>query len=380
MKKIIAITLTVIMLMTALPLNSFALFSKLPVVTDIELTTEDPIYCSMIKSELENLYEYEQEIGEALDEEDYQFDICYHLNDYIFEVQFNDGTILTLNEDYYEADDYSITIYAVVDAREAVEAFENGETTVPLDLYAELEGIYKQSESEVFSTEISIQECYYKDIRYISGLPEVIGEYDYWLDLTGCKFEVTYFDGSKKTVEVTEDEEYNDYYIDDNYLSFQIDTDEGLIEFYCYDAECTAEINIIRYPFSDIYFLDTVHSKETGALESFEYEILMKDGSTKTFEVNSIEYITPEDIEQAPYAVVGQIEGYDIILTSETEVELVSPAIMYVYDEIRIGDTGVSDALFSVYEEESTNIIRDFLERIVNAFRRLLDFIRNIFA
>lgn len=384
MKKLIAITLTAIMLMTVLPLNSFALFGKLPVVTDIKLTTEDPIYYSLIKSELESLYEYEQESGETLKEEDFQFDICYHLDDYTFDVQFKDGTSLTLTEDYYEADDYSMTIYALVDAREVIKAFENGETTVPLELYAELEGMYKQSESEVFSSEISIQESYFKEIRYISGLPEAIGEYDYWVDLAGCKFEVTYYDGSKEILEVEVDE-YDDYLIDGKTLYFDIiveedDTDKGLIDFYCYDAECTAEINLIRYSFSGIYFLDIIRSEETGDIESFEYEIVMKDGSTKTFTVDNIEYITPEDIEEPPYAIVGQIDGYDIILTTATEVELVSPSIVYIVDEIRIGDTGVSDTTGIILEEESTNPIRAFLERIVNAFRRLLDFIRNLFA
>lgn len=381
MKKITAIILTVIMLMTVLPLNSFAFFgSKLPEVKNIVFESNDPIYCSLLKEDLEYLEDYAKENEETLEDADYIFDICYQLYDYNITVEFTDGKKLELTEDYYETDDYQITVYAETDIREAISAFEKGEKTVPLKVYAEINNYFKETVSKEFSAQINIQECYFKEIKYISGLPESISENKYWLDLAGCKFEVTYFDGTKKTVEIPLDEESYFYEIDEQTLSCRIDAENSRIVFNCFDAEFFADIDIISYPFSDIVITDFSHSKETGLLENLSYEIIMKDDSTKAFTVDSIEYIFPEDPEEAPYAVVGQIEGFDIIVRTEVEILEVSPSIMIVSDELSIEGADLNDFNTNVYREEINNPIVNFLMKLINSFRKIADFIRSLFS
>lgn len=380
MKKLTAIILTVIMLMTILPLNSFALFSKLPTVKSISFKTEDPIYYSELKKAFDAVLNYAEEEQRDPEDEELFYDICHHLNDYVVTLKFTDGTSLTLTEDYYECDDYEITIWAEVNLLEATEAYEHGATTVPVYVYANIYNNYKDYYSEKVTIDFAVAERYFKSIEYISGLPEEISENDNFLDLNGYKFKVTYVDGTEKTVVLEEDENY-DFNIDNHYVSYDIDSDNKKVIFSCFDVECSVDINIIDYPFSNILITDTVHNFTTGILESIEYEIYMDDGSVKTFTAEGFEFITPDDPEDFPYAIIGQIEGYNIILINDVVIEETYPSTIYVFDSIEIEGTGIYDYIYSEYEDESkTNPIRAFLAKLVNAFYRLVDFIRNLFA
>lgn len=379
MKKLLAITLSVIMLMTAFPLSSFALFGKLPEVESITFETDDPIYYSTLKEDLDSLEEYAEFSGEELAEEYYLYDIFWQLNDYEITLTFTDGTSLVLNEDIYETESYEIWVYADVDIREAVAAFENGEKTVPVEIYAIVENDYKESRSESIIENLTIQERCFTSIEYISGLPEAIGEFTYDLDLTGYKFKVTYFDGTEELVELQPDE-YYDFLIDGKYLSHDIDTENQKIIFECFDAECEVDINVIEYPFSDIYFISCSRDMSTHLITAIECEVYMKDDSVETITADDITYIVPDDPEEAPYAVIGQVAGYDVILTTMVDIDETYPSSIHIFDVIDIGGTGVYTTNYESYIDENINPVMAFLMRLVSAFYRIVDFIKGLFA
>ena len=378
MKKLLAITLTVIMLMTILPLNSFALFSKLPEVENITFETDDPIYYSELKKELNSILKDAEENEYEPDDEVLIYDICHHLNDYEITLEFKDGTSLTINEDVYVGSDYDVTVWAEVNIFEATVAFETGATTVPVDVYAYIENDYKDYTSDTFTVDFDITECYFKSIEYISGLPEEISEFAHYLELDGYKFKVTYPDGTEKTVVLEDDEDYG-FNIDGKYVGHDIDVENRKVIFSCFDAECSADVNIIDYPFYAISIISYSSDFETGMLERIEYEIYMDDDTTESFVCNNIEYIYPDD--DAPYAVVGNISGHDIIVRNEREIDQTYPTTIIDYIEIEIDGTEVADYLLSFNEEaESTNPVRAFLTRLINAFYRIVDFLRNLFT
>ncbi len=380
MKKILAIALTVIMLMTALPFSSFALFSKLPKVKNIIFETDDPIYYSALKKDLDDLYKHAEEYDYELEDIDFIYDICHHLNDYEITLEFTDGTSITIDEDVYSTESYDITVWAEVDMREATAAFETGATTVPVDVYAYIENDYKDYTSDTFTVDFDIAECYFREIEYISGLPDEISEFEDHLDLDGYKFKVTYADGTEKTVVLEDDEEYG-YNIDGKYVISELDVENKKVKFFCFDAECSGEANIIDYPFYSLSITSYTHNLETGALESIEFEVYMDDDSTKTYICNDIEYIVSDDPTEIPYAVVGQIEGLNIILRSDVSIEETYPPTMYVYDEIVIEGTDIYDSVGSIYEEPgSSNPIRAFFAKLVSVFYRIVAFIRNLLA
>lgn len=381
MKKILAIALTVIMLMTALPFSSFALFSKLPKVKNIIFETDDPIYYSALKKDLDDLYKHAEEYDYELEDIDFIYDICHHLNDYEITLEFTDGTSITIDEDVYSTESYDITIWAEVDMREATAAFEKGATAVPVSVYAYLEDDdFRDYESDKFTVSFDIAECYFREIEYISGLPDEISEFEDHLDLDGYKFKVTYADGTEKTVVLEDDEEYG-YNIDGKYIISELDVENKKVKFFCFDAECSGEANIIDYPFYSLSITSYTHNLETGALESIEFEVYMDDDSTKTYICNDIEYIVSDDPTEIPYAIVGQIEGLNIILRSDVSIEETYPPTMYVYDEIVIEGTDIYDSVGSIYEGPgSSNPIRAFFAKLVSVFYRIVAFIRNLLA
>ncbi len=378
MKKLIAITLTVIMLMTALPFNSFALFSKLPKVKNITFETDDPIYYSILKAQLEDLYEQVEEDGELFYEDFFLTDICYHLDDYEITLEYTNGTSETIDTDMYYGDDYDITVFAEVDLEDAVAAVEAGATSLPVSVYAYIDNEYNSYESDKYIIDFDVADSYFKEIEYVSGLPEEISEFEYNLDLTGYKFKVTYADGTEKTV-VLESNEDGDFLIDGKYIYCDIDVENQEVDFECFDAKCSADANIIDYPFYNIYILD-YSLDEDGYLNSIVYEIYFDDETSETFTVEDVTLVFPEEEYESPYAVVGQISGLDIIVRSDVEIIETDPQIIYNFISIEIDGTDVMDSMMEYTEGESTNPIRAFLIRLVNAFYRIVDFFRNLFA
>lgn len=381
MKKLLAIILTILTLMTVMPLSSFAA-AKLPKIEAVTFTANAPIFYSRMVDNLEWLEEWEEIYGELPTEDDYLYDICYDVGDYDITVKLNDGSTIVFEsgEDYYECDEYTIVVYALVDCREAVTAFEKGEKNVPVTVHAGINDDYNEIESPRFETTVEIEECFIKELKYLSGLPEEIPEDAFDIDLSDVKFEVTYADGSKETLGVTyETDEYGDfiYYLSGRNLYCYFGEEEGTVEFECFDAKCITSANIKYHPFDDIYILDTVYS-DIGELEYIEYAIYYKDGSTEEFVCTDFDFEYDEDYEYN-YAYINSVDGYDIkIIHYYENYEGVNET--FVETEISIEGTQYSDWTYDYISHEEESFFKKLLNKIADFFERFAAFLRNLLA
>ena len=207
MKKTLSILLTVLLLLSAFSVQSFAVlgFDKIESVEVVSLE----------RFSLKSIYDYIDcfEEGATLEGEDREYMLYSTLD-----VTISSGEVITVPENdngYSVNGKRTVAGYAWVDVYEVIEAAENGSYTVPLYIETALfSSVDVMLDRKTVTQEISFPEKIVKSLTLVSGtvkfyeyMEETYHEGDdslFYLgsDLDKLRFDIVYDDGSKVRADV----------------------------------------------------------------------------------------------------------------------------------------------------------------------------------
>lgn len=313
MKKTIALILAVIMLLSAVPMQSFAAFDwLLPEAVKIEVLDNTPIsnkYVQYIASdeEMPDTFNYGLNVGV----------------DSRYKIHLSNGR--TLEVDNYELVGTDLLsgvlgsgVFLYVNSKECAEAVAEGKSTVKVSVSVYLYYTNNTIKSYHFETEKPIVEEIVKDVRLLDSMPEHYSKTIPAADFIGKRFEVEYADGRKEILTVTKDSEFGDYHLgneifyvwygENSYkdeLTGETVYYEGL-EFDYIDANIVLDRKFIPCPYSGIEITDHKINGKAGLTE-LTYKLSYKDGRVLEKTCTFTEPVTTE-----AYAVIDTVDGYDV--------------------------------------------------------------------
>lgn len=316
MEKALSFILAVIMLLTAVPVQSFALFDNLnPTVVKVEFADDLPISNQHVQNESRYMGGIDKTIVSGLGGS-YMYD---------YKVYLSNGKVLEAEDGYYEEKWPLInrirycSVVLMVSPTECEEAIAQGKETVTAEVMVML--AVKDDAVVPFEAELekAIIPEMVKDVRLLDPMPEINEDYDLTACFEGKKFEVEYSDGEKKvyTLEKKETEYGEEFFFGDEPLYIWSDTesyeDELTGEKGCaeriyieyIDASIAFYEKKIPSPFEKIEILD--HTIGKDGVNGVSYRITYKDGrtveNTKTFDAVK---------EADGYVVIDNIDGNDV--------------------------------------------------------------------
>ncbi len=386
LKKLLAITLTVLMLMPFASLYGSALSLRAPSVRAVEFTDNWRAAFSIkeimryLREEAEYYFD-EDDIKDMTDDEIYELikqeiDYASPFEDFAFytykipgvKISMSDGgEFITDDEGYIEySEKYFIEFYYEIAFEDFSEAYESYSATVPVTVTVvvgapKLFGGYDYEEY-ILKTEAPLIECFIKKMTYVSGRPQQMYVGAGNIDIEGMKYDVTYYDGTKKRVTIEKEIRTNEYYNSiDNYIYYSIDgievsaydyfedededyewgsdkniPDKGIIELTFMDQ---TKVFAVKYadvfsPFEDIT-LDSYEYGKTG-LESISYTITYRDGETQSFdkqftfedsdyylqEVYGVDFIDGFDVDITDFPMIEDVDDYESVYVCVSVAEL----------------------------------------------------------
>lgn len=379
MKKTISLILAAIMIISAVPIQSLAIFDWFyPTVEKVEFSDNTPVSNKNVQS-----YEF---YLEHLD-----FIPVYGMGgsyDYTYKVYFSNGVVVDVVDnyiDYRENPDLlrcrveAISIFANVDPAECQKAVDEGKSTIKVDIGVETrtrKGEYKLYE---FEMEKEIVPEIVKDISLADTMPESYDKDEPTLAFIGKKFEVEYSDGRKEIYTLEDKGDYNYslggepvglWYGEDEYIDEATGETvyyEGLSIYYI-DTNSVIEKKLIPCPYENFEVLDHKFDGK-GHLTGLTYRITYKDGNTLEKTLTFEDGLTNDEVK-----VIDTVDGNDIAAlygvsdyTYWLDVYL-GHDIWEMYDNIEGDATDVCDC--RCHKESALDIILTmFLTRIWEIFR-----------
>ena len=398
MKKIIAVVLTVIMLISVSPIQSYAFTIKLPTVKsvkfldDIAVSRKDIEYHKEQADEnIEEYIEYYKEwygedisaddVAEFMGFESVEELYNYSLDDYGYTVEatLSDGTVheIDVYQGHSDIDRYTtVLIWAEVKYTDYLAAVEADEDVIPVTVYCEvyssISGIGKSSE---FTLEKDFINCIVKKIAPKNTLSKTYYEDSYIPDLEGESFIVTYADGSKKTYKAEFDVEEGEYMLGGEPLWTFADEDKAYIWYYdaLYEYTCTP----VESPYEKIEISDYTLTEEEG-LTSITLKITKKNGKTDKV-VADLTDILDEDEFYPYYEGVVFYDTYIIYVYSDeiADWESKNPVVTGVELTAEMGDIYSEGVVVEYYEapvgkKDAATVIEDVLAFILIRFFEII--------
>ncbi len=397
-KKILAVAIAVIMLMSAVSFNSFAAldFLKAPEVESVAFTDSQSLSLKDFQLYRDSMDEIMNEYGDLFENftDDstihdylYSYRLDYSSVDHNVEITMSDGTkaSASVQDGYVDLNKvYRVEVYAYVPYDKFVEASESGadtvDVTVETSVYSNLLGRYTQEEPKAFTLEKSLTDCFVKSISEISGVPsEICADGDYYC-LDGAEFLVEYADGRKEnyTVKTEFGELFPTYKLGDSKLG--VYDEEGKLYIQYLDEMIEKEITYVEEPFESIKITDCVYDAENLVLSSLSYTIEWKDGRKESYTYAP----SAAGMTVLLSEIVERVDGFYVYVDSmpfETDFE--SGDINY--DKIKI-TVSVGSELSDSYEMDSPyakplntlTSIAKFFSGIISVFRNIISFLLNI--
>lgn len=316
-KQIFSLILAILMLVTAVPLQSFAAFDFFyPTVDKIE-------YAKDVKP-----LSYKEIFALSKESDD---GYVYNSFDTGYNVYFSDGK-------KFENVNYSIighkgveaiVLTEVINVAECTEAINQGKTTVNVDVNVSVAYRGRPTVYKTFTLERPIVKEFVKNITFVDTLPEIKeDDYNINFNFVGKKFEIEYADGTKKVAAVEETEFdflldgesisiYNrDSYYYDDVTGEKIYYTGITVEFMDEKIIIDKQEHICNY--SSIEISDYSFNNE-GKLASITYRLTHKDGNVIE-KTNTIDEGVKADTFDG--TIIDIIDGYDVKVNV-----YVSPAI-----------------------------------------------------
>ena len=367
LKKALSVILVAVMLISAVPMNGFALFDWIwPKVVKVELVNNVPLSNKHIQN-LDSWY------GTT---DAYLYDIG--AENQIYKLYLSNGkTIEVDNYELYGTDLLSGVLYAgvttSVNKEECAKAIAEGRNKVNVKVTAVVYYLNDNFRLYSFDMEKEIVDEIVKDVKLIDPMPESINYDNPEESFVGKKFEVEYADGRKETL-TFEDVGDSGYFLGEENISiwygeyaYKDDiTGENVyyegLEFWYLDTLVILERKFLDNPYSTLEITDyKVNGK--GGITELTYKLTYKDGTIIEKNCMFDKAITYNAGENA---VIDTVDGNNITVWINSSTDS-----YYVYAEIgckvwKIGSSVVS------YDVQSFCDCRchkeGFLNAIVNAF------------
>lgn len=348
MKKTLSLILAVIMILTAVPMQSFALFDDFyPTVEKIEIIDNIPISNKYVQNNA--LYMGDTIVTSII----YGMDGSYN---YDYRIYLSNGKVIETKDSYYEESkpllnritDCSVVLS--VNPEDCAKAIAEGKSTVGVEAFVVVN--YTNDSVKMFSFELekAIVPEIVKEVRLADTMPENFDKDFPENDFVGKKFEVEYADGRKEThILEKKDGDFN-YCLGTEPVSLWYGEDcyndavtgekiyyKGLDIIYIDDVSAI-ERELLPCPYEKIEVLDTEFNGK-GRMMSLTYKITYKDARTLektcTFE---------DGIGYENFAVIDTVDGYDITVYFYT-TEIFSVVDVYLGCDIwEIGYHSMIDA------------------------------------
>ena len=287
MKKILALILVVLMFVTAMPLQSFALTLKPLKITGVEFANDNPISMKYVAANSWNgtasLYSYDN------------LYLNYNEKFYDFYVYFSDGDKVLFSEIFDEKEE--ISSYSgpdvIVSYDECYTAILNEEETVNVTITLNLRTDRRNLPEYTCTLQKKIVPYIVKNMKPVAALPDKV-----YRDMDGAEafgdvqFEVEYYGGKKEILNCGYDEGM--VVPPDNYYSGSFEYIDG---YYHYEYE---ELDPLytAVKIDDCKFADS-HLKEVS------FTLTKNDGTTE-------QYTKTMDIGVYDDVDLGKINGYNI--------------------------------------------------------------------
>ena len=366
MKKITAVVLTVIMLMSLCGMQSSAFTVKLPTVTELEILDDEPISMKGLDYSAKERQEYIDYLEEWYDIDIEDMGYLYEeINKFYlgnFDVELN-------VDEYYEIDRYTeITVDAYVLYDDYLELKESGADTVKITLdcyvYSYVSGISKDS---TFTVECDVVDCIIKSFKPTSTINYDLYEDSDTLDLEGKKFSVTYADGTKKTLTAKYDIEEELYVLGDDYIYLWF-TEDDKVEIQYIDEVYTHSVTWDNEsPYESIEITDYAFNEEEGLLTSISYVITDKKGKEKSFTVDTSSVLADADLNFI-WQELAVFDSYAVTLYSEDAYDDESEEIVGYELYLEMGDIFSEPVVIDYIVEDS----RTLLEKIEDVIASIL--------
>lgn len=278
MKKTISLILAVIMLLSAVPMQSFALFDLKPIVVKVEALDDVPI---------SNRY------MQYLKEDYFTFGAIPDYCNFKFKVYFSNGKSVITDNYFYDGSDEESGIantYVIFQLQPAYAALTSalGKDTIKVRTHVFVEYTDGTAKSYMFFVEKPFTEGIVDEVNYLGEMPEITDEYYPEHDFVGEKFTVKYSDGRNEIL--TLEEVGDDYfYLGDKLIYMWCEEDTYVDEkngklVYCKNVYCQYldEISVVCQKeyygtYKDFKIVDYKFTDD-GGLKELTYEINYNDG------------------------------------------------------------------------------------------------------
>ncbi len=346
MKKFLSLLLSVLMLMSAFSVQSFAAFDflkpqKAPSVVSVEFVDSTPVSAR----EVENNYMP-------------TFFLSQSVMEYKVKITFSDGTEVekvcveysveeeeevTISPFRIKADkkgyDYYVSTY--IEKEELKQAVESKSKTVPVHITVtvlDYSGFYTEETYKYeFVEQKELVPCFVESIKPVSGLQEFFFEGASYLDLDGVAFELTYPDSSKKTVVAEKKKEYKrfdncpKYYVDGTLLWYTMKDETGEVTFHYLDAKNSTILEVKENPIESLEVLNATLDEDFN-IDTLTFAVNLKDGTRDTVEV------TDGVVRLATYGDFAAYRGYKAFCFYSLDYENTRAEKGILHVHISIGD------------------------------------------
>lgn len=372
LKKILCLIIAVIMLMTAVPVESFAgaLDWLRPIVYKVEFTDNNPISNS-----------YVQKHNDMLDVDKAYILVTDDIYNYNCKLYFTNGRTIEINRDNPSGSDFasiisSIDMAMVLDTAECQKAAYMGEGIVNVEVKLIVNYLYGEPKEFSLVTKKTIVPGIVSNVRIIDPVPYHYNEAWPYDDFVGKKFEVTYADGSKE-IRTFRKNSY-DYGLEDTKAELScgenkyIDKETGELVYYkgldifFIDSYFPVERKLIPCPYKNIK-ITSVFPNGKGGLLGLTYALTYKNGKTS---LKSYTFDSP--LMYGNSQVIGKIDGYNVTVSVGSKDDQYSIKAQIGYD---IWETvsEVNDSFSDLCDCKchKTGWLRKFFHSIRNAFWKL---------
>lgn len=194
-EKSVAAVLMLIIMLSCLSVQSFALFDK---ITDVNIKSIEAFSYKQIKEE----FEFLEELGGAEEDEDY-----YYFLGCDADVTISTGEVISVDDVVGISKDEkrTVDVFAYVDIRECKKAYESGKMKVPVHITFTLySSIGIKLDEKKLEKKVAFRENTVKKLTLASGKIEVYAlDYTYVVgEIEGLSFDIVYGDGTKKRAKV----------------------------------------------------------------------------------------------------------------------------------------------------------------------------------
>jgi hypothetical protein len=311
MKKTLSIILVALLVISAVPMQSFALFDWIrPKVVKVELVNDVPVSNKLVQNS-------EPWYGLT---ETYFYDVVEDTQ--IYKLWFSNGRSVVI--DNYElsgADTLSGVLYAgavtYCNREECAKAIAEGRNKVNVTVSVVVYYIDGEQSIYTFEVERGIVKEYISSVEFIDSMPENYDEENPEASFVGKKFEIEYPDGSKEILSL-EDKGEAGYYLGKESVfmiygqDFYVDSATGEsiyfegITFNYLDETIILDKTLLPCPYSSYEITDYELNGKAG-VTSVTYKLTYKDGRVTEKTFNFDEPVTVDN-----FVVIDTVDGYDI--------------------------------------------------------------------